>query len=286
MSYGLGRGLNSLIPPKKIIQAFSSGAEEAPQGVRLVDVPVKNIRPNPKQPREDFGYQDLEDLINSIKEHGILQPLVVTKIDSENYELIAGERRFRAAKFLNLRTVPAIVRTAKDQEKLELALIENIQRKNLNPIEEGRAFQRLMDEFNLTQEEVAVRVGKSRSVVANTLRLLSLPEEVLQALRSGKIKESHGRTLLSLPDEKSQLKYFSKILKNKMTVRDMEGAARKARGAKQKKVDPALAAKEELLRGVFGTKVEIKKRGGKGQIIIHFYSDEEYSDIIRKISKK
>ncbi|MFA5413297.1 MAG: ParB/RepB/Spo0J family partition protein [Patescibacteria group bacterium] len=286
MSYGLGRGLNSLIPPKKIIQAFSSGAEAAPQGVRLIDAPVKNIRPNPKQPREDFGYQDLEDLINSIKEHGILQPLVVTKIDGENYELIAGERRFRAAKFLNLRTVPAIVRTAKDQEKLELALIENIQRKNLNPIEEGRAFQRLMDEFSLTQEEVAVRVGKSRPVIANTLRLLSLPEEILQALRSGKIKESHGRTLLSLPDERSQLKYFSKILKNEMTVRDVEGAVRKVKGVRQRKVDPALAAKEELLRGVFGTKVEIKKRGSKGHIIIHFYSDEEYSDIIKKISKR
>lgn len=284
MSYGLGRGLNSLIPPKKIIRTFSE--VESPSGVRLIEIPVKNIRPNPKQPREDFGYQDLEDLINSIKEHGILQPLVVTKIDAENYELIAGERRYRAAKFLNLKTVPAIVRTAKDQEKLELALIENIQRKNLNPIEEGRAFQRLMDEFSLTQEEVSVRVGKSRPVIANTLRLLSLPEEILGALRSGKIKESHGRTLLSLPDEKSQLKYFSKILKNEMTVRDMEGVVRKAKGARQKKVDPALSAKEELLRGVFGTKVEIKKRGAKGQIIIHFYSDEEYSDIIKKISKR
>lgn len=286
MAYGLGRGLNSLIPPKKISQAFSSGVEAAPQGVRLVDVPVKNIRPNPKQPREDFGYQDLEDLINSIKEHGILQPLVVTKIDGENYELIAGERRYRAAKFLNLKTVPAIVRTAKDQEKLELALIENIQRKNLNPVEEAKAFQRLMNEFNLTQEEVSQRVGKSRSVVANTLRLLGLPEEILQALRSGKIKESHGRTLLSLPDNKAQLKYFSKILKSEVNVRDMEGVARKARGVKQRKVEPALVAKEELLRSVFGTKVEIKKRGNKGQIIIHFYSDEEYSDIIKKISKK
>ncbi|MBU1146045.1 ParB/RepB/Spo0J family partition protein [Patescibacteria group bacterium] len=284
MSYGLGRGLSSLIPPKKIIRPFSE--DGAPAGIRLIDVPVKNIRPNPKQPREDFGYQDLEDLINSIKEHGILQPLVVTKIDGENYELIAGERRYRAAKFLNLKTVPAIVRTAKDQEKLELALIENIQRKNLNPIEEAKAFQRLMDEFNLTQEEVAQRIGKNRSTIANTLRLLNLPEEILQALRSGKIKESHGRTLLSLPDEKTQLKYFSKILKNEMTVRDTESAVRKIKGVRQKKVDPALAAKEELLRSVFGTKVEIKKRGSKGQIVIHFYSDEEYGDIIRKISKR
>lgn len=284
MPHGLGRGLSSLIPSRKVIQAISPN--EVPSGAKLVDVPVKNIRPNPKQPREDFGYQDLEDLINSIKEHGIIQPLIVTRVDGENYELIAGERRYRAAKFLNLRTVPAIVRTARDQEKLELALIENIQRKNLNPIEEGRAYQRLMDEFNLTQEEVAVRVGKSRPVIANTLRLLNLPEEILQALRSGKIKESHGRTLLSLPDKKSQLKYFSRILKNEMTVRDTENAVRKIKGVRQKNVDPALAAKEELLRGVFGTKVEIKKRGSKGQIVIYFYSDEEYGDIIRKISKR
>lgn len=284
MSYGLGRGLNSLIPSKKVLRAFSEA--EAPSGVRLVDVPVKNIRPNPKQPREDFGYQDLEDLINSIKEHGILQPLVVTKVDGENYELIAGERRYRAAKFLNLRAVPAIVRSAKDQEKLEWALVENIQRKNLNPIEEARAYDRLMQEFNLTQEKVAERVGKSRPVVANTLRLLTLPEEIQQALRAGKIKESHARTLLGLPDERTRLKYFSKILKNCMTVRDAESAVRKARGSKQSKISPVLAAKEEVLRGVLGTKVEIKKRGERGKVVIHFYSEEELSGLVKKISKK
>ena len=260
--------------------------DEVPAGAKLVDVLVKNIRPNPKQPREDFGYQDLEDLINSIKEHGIIQPLVVTKIDGENYELIAGERRYRAAKFLNLRTVPAVVRAARDQEKLELALIENIQRKNLNPIEEGRAFEKLINEFNLTQEEVARRVGKSRPVVANTLRLLGLPEEIQQALRSGKIKESHARTLIGLPGEKAQLKYFTKILKNEMTVRDTEGMINKVRGVKPVRLDPAVSAKEEALRGALGTKVEIKKRGQKGQIIVRFYSDEELNGIVKKILKK
>ncbi len=284
MPYGLGRGLSSLIPSKKAIQEMSP--DEIPAGAKLVDVPVKNIRPNPKQPREDFGYQDLEDLINSIKEHGIIQPLVVTKIDGENYELIAGERRYRAAKFLNLRTVPAVVRAARDQEKLELALIENIQRKNLNPIEEGRAFEKLINEFNLTQEEVARRVGKSRPVVANTLRLLGLPEEIQQALRSGKIKESHARTLIGLPGEKAQLKYFTKILKNEMTVRDTEGMINKVRGVKPVRLDPAVSAKEEALRGALGTKVEIKKRGQKGQIIVRFYSDEELNGIVKKILKK
>jgi len=284
MPYGLGRGLSSLIPSKKAIQEMSP--DEVPAGAKLVDVLVKNIRPNPKQPREDFGYQDLEDLINSIKEHGIIQPLVVTKIDGENYELIAGERRYRAAKFLNLRTVPAVVRAARDQEKLELALIENIQRKNLNPIEEGRAFEKLINEFNLTQEEVARRVGKSRPVVANTLRLLGLPEEIQQALRSGKIKESHARTLIGLPGEKAQLKYFTKILKNEMTVRDTEGMINKVRGVKPVRLDPAVSAKEEALRGALGTKVEIKKRGQKGQIIVRFYSDEELNGIVKKILKK
>lgn len=285
MPYGLGRGLNSLIPPKKIIQAFTVAGEN-PASVRLVDIPTGNIKPNPKQPRENFDYQELEDLINSIKEHGILQPLVVSKLDGENYELIAGERRLRAAKMLNLKTVPAILRTVRDQEKLELALIENIQRKDLNPIEEARAFRQLMDEFNLTQEDVARRVGRSRPAVANTLRLLALPEEVQKALRSGKLTGSHARTLLGLDSEKAQLKYFSKILKNEMTSREAEGAVKRARGIKVSGANPAVSAKEETLRSALGTKVEIKKRGQAGEIRIHFYSDEELNNLVKKISKK
>ncbi len=283
MSYGLGRGLNSLIPSRKIVQAFSKDGLQ--KGDRLLDIPIKNIRPNPKQPREDFGYEELEELIQSIKEHGILVPLVVSKIDDENYELIAGERRFRSAKILNLKTVPAIVRTVKEQEKLELALIENIQRKNLNSIEEARAFRQLMDEFNLTQEDVAKRVGKSRPAVANTVRLLNLPEEIQQAVRSGKIKESHARTLLSFENQADQLKYFRQILKNGMSVRETENIVRKAHGRKGSFMDPNLTAKEEAMRSALGTKVEIKKTGRGGQVIIHFYSDEELGGIIKKISK-
>jgi ParB family chromosome partitioning protein len=285
MPYGLGRGLNSLIPPRKIIQAFTVAGEN-PASVRLADIPTTSIKPNPKQPRENFDYQELEDLINSIKEHGILQPLVVSKLDGENYELIAGERRLRAAKMLNMKTVPAILRTVRDQEKLELALIENIQRKDLNPIEEARAFHQLMDEFSLTQEEVARRVGRSRPAVANTLRLLTLPEEVQKALRSGKLTGSHARTLLGLDSEKAQLKYFSKILKNEMTSREAEGAVKRARGIKVSAVNPAVSAKEETLRSALGTKVEIKKRGQAGEIRIHFYSDEELDNLVKKIAKK
>lgn len=285
MPYGLGRGLNSLIPPKKILQAFNSD-NETPAGVRLLELPVASIKPNPKQPREDFGYQELEELINSIKEHGILQPLVVTKGEGGNYELIAGERRLRAATMLNLKTVPAIVRSARDQEKLELALIENIQRKDLNPIEEARAFRQLMDEFNLTQEEVAQRIGRSRPSVANTLRLLTLPEEIQKALRSGKLTGSHARVLLGLDSEKEQLKYFSKILKNEMTSRQAEGAVRKARGLRTTKTNPVVSSKEEALRSALGTKVEIKKRGQGGQVVIYFYSEEEFGSLIKKLSKK
>lgn len=288
MPYGLGRGLSSLIPPKKIIAAEIK--KELRSGAEFLDLPTQKIKPNPKQPREDFGYQELEDLINSIREHGIIQPLVVSRVDEENYELIAGERRLRAAKMLNLKTVPAIIRpTKKDEEKLALALVENIQRKNLNPIEEARAFQKLMDEFSLTQEEVARKVGKSRPAVANTLRLLGLPEEIQKALRSGKIKESHARTLLGLSDVKQQLKYFRRVLKNEMTFRQTESAVKKAKGIKVKngnESNPNLAAKEEMLRNVLNTKVEIKKRGQTGQIVIHFYSDEELGGIVKKIVKK
>ena len=284
MSYGLGRGLNSLIPAKKIVQVFSKD-DISQRGDRLLDIPIENIKPNPKQPRLDFSQDELEELMQSIREHGILQPLVVSKIDDENYELIAGERRFRSAKFLNLKTVPAIVRTVNEQEKLELALIENIQRENLNSIEEARAFRQLMDEFNLTQEDVAKRVGKSRPAVANTVRLLNLPEEIQQAVREGKIKESHARTLLSFENQADQLKYFRQILKNDMTVRETENIVKKAHGKKISGADPNLTAKEETLRGVLGTKVEIKKTGRGGQVIIHFYSEEELGGIIKKISR-
>lgn len=287
MPYGLGRGLSSLIPPKKIITAEIK--RELRAGGQFLDLPVQKIKPNPKQPREDFGYQELEDLINSIREHGILQPLIVSKVDEDGYELIAGERRLRAAKILNLKTVPVIVRTVRGQEKLELALIENIQRKDLNPIEEARAFQKLISEFGLTQEEVAKKIGKSRPVVANTLRLLTLPEEIQRALRDRKISESHARTLVSLSDSKKQLKYFEKILKNNLTLRQTEGAVKRARRGKIQEAsnfNPSLAAKEETLRNALGTKVEIKKRGQSGQILIHFYSDEELNGILRKITKK
>ena len=213
----LGRGLGSLIPQKQTMTE-----QVLPEArTQILDIGVDEIVENPRQPRHHFSPADLEDLISSIKEHGILQPLVATRVGT-GYELIAGERRLRASRTLGLKTVPVIVREASEQLKLELALIENIQRQDLNAFEEAIAYKALVDEFNLTQEEVGKRVGKSRSNVANTLRLLDLPEVMLQALREGKITKSHARTLLAESDEERREDLFEQMLNGGVSVREAE----------------------------------------------------------------
>jgi ParB family chromosome partitioning protein len=285
---GLGRGLGSLIP-SKLTKAATEKIDEIGGGKKVIEISIEKIQPNPHQPRKDFSHSDLEELINSIREHGIVQPLIVTEKD-DGYQLIAGERRLRAAKILNLATVPAITREAKDQEKLELALVENIQRKNLNPIEEAVAYQKLIEEFNLTQEETAKRVGKSRAVVANTLRLLGLPEEVQKAIIDEKITAGHARVVASLEDPKDQLEFFKKIVRFGLNVRDTEKVAKKVLVSKHERIiggaDPLIEEKENLLRGALGTKVNIKKSGRGGEIVISFYSGEELEEIIRKIIRE
>lgn len=282
---GLGKGLSSLIPPKidkKILPKSSLLREED----RILHLPTNQIKTNPHQPRQDFSYSSLEELINSIKEYGILQPLIVTKT-KEGYQLIAGERRLKAAQFLELKTVSAIIREAKEQQQLEISLIENIQRQNLNPIEEAVAYQRLIDEFNLTQEQVAEKVGKSRPVVANTLRLLSLPTEIQKALISGKINYTTGRILAGLPPKK-RLSFFYKILKSDLTIRAIEGESKKIVIKRHPKIvrDPEIANLEEVLRQTLGTKVTIKKSGKTGQIIIEFYSVQDLKELIKRITQK
>ena len=283
---GLGKGLSSLIPPKidKKILAADSAVSESEE--RIYQLAVQKIKPNPHQPRTDFDYQSLEDLTNSIKEHGILQPLIVTSTDNF-YQVIAGERRLRAAQILGLKTVPAIIREVKEQEKLELALVENLQRKNLNSIEEAVAFQRLIDEFNLTQEEVAKRVGKSRAVITNTLRLLSLPTEIQKALIEGKINYSTARVITGLPPQQ-RLKFFQQVLKGDLTVRAAEGQAKKVSVKRhfRRTKDPNLSALEEKLQATLGTKVVIKKTGQTGTIVIEFYSPEELENLIGKLTEK
>ncbi len=268
----LGRGLSALIPHKQSLteQIIPEAHQE------VLDIDVSTISANPRQPRQHFSPSELEDLINSISEHGIIQPLIATRV-SGGYELIAGERRLRASRMLGLKTVPVIVRNATDQQKLELALIENIQRQDLNAIEEAMAYQALIDEFNLTQQQVAKRVGKSRSNVSNIVRLLDLSDEILMALKEGKISKSHARTLLAQSDLKKRQTLFLQMLSGGVTVREAEARAM------ERKQDPNLAAHEKRLRDIFGTKVDISESGGKGKIIISFYSREELMDLLDRL---
>ena len=210
--------------------------------------------------------------------------MVITKKDGE-YELIAGERRLRAAKKIGLEKVPAIVRDIEDQEKLEVALVENIQREDLNSIELATAYKKLVNEFNLTQEELAKRVGKSRSAIANTLRMLNLSDEIQQALREGKIGEGHAKYLIGLPDEEKQNNLFKKILRNNLSVNDTNQEARRMGGTRQAriKINYADKDKEFIFREFFGTKVEIKRKGKGGQIIVDFFSDDELGEIADKV---
>ncbi|MAF13968.1 MAG: hypothetical protein CMI53_03675 [Parcubacteria group bacterium] len=281
---GLGRGLSSLIPPKIDKTIFAKDSKVISHDESISKVAIDKIVANPHQPRSNFDHDSLEDLTNSIKQHGILQPLILSATD-KGYEVIAGERRLRAAQMLDLKTVPAIIRDLEEQQKLELALVENIQRKDLNQIEEAVAYQRLIDEFSLTQEEVAKRVGKSRSSITNILRLLGLPSEIQKALIDGKINYSSARVIVGLPPEE-RLKFFKQVLKNDLTVRAVEGQARKVSDNKHVRAsrDPNLIALEEKLQSALGTKVVIKKSGDTGTINIEFYSTEELDEIIKKIS--
>lgn len=227
--------------------------------------------------------------MSSIKEHGILQPLVVSPAGKDGkHMIIAGERRFRASQMLGLKEVPVIVREVKDQQRLELAIVENIQRADLNPIEEALAYQRLMNEFNLTQEDVGKRVGKSRPGVANTLRLLELPQEVQQAVADGKISAGHAKILAGLERPSEQQAYLQRILKHNLTVRELEEQTKTVRRVTKpkasQKFDPIQQAQEDLLRERLGTKTSIKKSGDKGQIIIHFYSREELQRLLQELT--
>lgn len=291
MPSGLGRGLSSLIPPKvtkvttpegeAIVDVSSSSDKD-----KILRVPPNRISVNPMQPRKEFNETQLNDLMESIKVYGIIQPLVVTK-RGENFELIAGERRLRASKLLGLDEVPVIVREAKEQEKLELALIENIQREDLNPIETALAYRKLIDEFSLTQEVLARRVGKSRPVVANSLRLLNLPEEIQDGLMKGLINEGHAKLIAGLEGEARQMALYRKILHGGLSVSDTIKESRSMGGTKAARIKLNLPDKERenTLQQFFSTKVEIKRKGTGGQIIINFFSDEELEEMMKKVGK-
>ncbi len=279
----LGKGLDSLIPNARKIMGESSAPNKTD---RVWQIPLSEIIPNPEQPRRVFDHQDLEDLVASIKKHGIMQPITVTERTDGGYELIAGERRFRASQIAGLATSPAVVKIGSEKEKLELALIENIQRQNLNALEEAFAFKRLIDEFNLRQQEVADQVGKSRPVVANTVRLLELPEEIQRALMDGRLSAGKARALLSLKSTKEQLDVFNGMLNDGGTVRDVEAAVA-AKGPESRKGsvrrDPNVMALENQISQKLGAKATIRLRGDHGAIELQFTSREELRRIVDEI---
>lgn len=250
----------------------------------LYDIPTELIDPNPHQPRHKIEGESIDDLVASIKQHGILQPLMVTK-HGQRYQIIAGERRFRAAERLGLPSVPAIVRDTKELEQLELAIVENVQRQDLNPVEEALAYQQLTEEFGLTQDEVAKKVGKSRTTVANTIRVLQLPVEMLQAIRQGRLTSSHAKILLSSVTPAERQKLFEQIMNQQLPVRAAAqlGRSTTVRRYSRRQVDPTTRAHEDELRGKYGTKVSITKRDGRGHVSIEFYSDEEFTNLINRL---
>jgi len=288
MAQGLGRGLSSLIPQKinntySDFEVNSDNKLEISDKNRILYVDPAKIVVNPMQPRQKFSEEAIVDLAASIKEHGIIQPLVVVRLD-DGFELIAGERRLRASKSLGLKEVPVIVREATKQKKLELALIENLQRENLNPIETAIAYNQLINEFNLTQDEAAHRVGKPRSTMANTLRLITLPAEIQLALIEKKISEAHAKYLLGVDSDVKQLALFRKIMVNNLSVRDTDKMIKNMGGTKAAKVVPNFndRDKEERLARFFNSKVELRRTRTGGQIIINFGNDEELGEIMSK----
>ncbi|MEI7987482.1 MAG: ParB/RepB/Spo0J family partition protein [Chloroflexota bacterium] len=295
---GLGRGLDALIPKtRESVSGVSTGSEmsvslsgESPS---VKQIPVGQIIPNPRQPRSHFDADEISELASSIKEHGIIQPLLVKSGTRENeYILIAGERRLQAARQADLETVPAILREASDQELIELALIENVQRADLSPLETAEAYHQLVDEFQLSHEEVATRVGKSRVSITNTLRLRKLVSFVQEALADGRISEGHARALLALPTSQAQTAALHTILTKELNVRQTEDLVRKLCGQKPdpepkpKQETPEILDLQEQLRSRFKTKVDINQGKKGGMITIHYYSGEELDYILEIISGK
>ena len=287
----LGRGLDALIPTD--IDDFVSDSlpeelKEDSQNIAQVD--ISKVVPNPHQPRTEFSESDLKDLSDSIKVHGIIQPLVVIKITGGKYQLVAGERRLRASKLVGLKKVPAIVRTFSEQEQLELAVIENIQRAELKPLEVSVAYTKLIEQFNLTHDQIAERVGKGSSTVSNSIRLLNLPHAAKIALQKGSITEGHARAILSIEDNAGQTFLLEEILKSKLTVRETEEAARRLKKGeinkkpvKAKEIRKEHMALTNSLGKFLGTKVGIQSTAKGGRLVIEYYSDEELGRIIEQI---
>ncbi|HWV68319.1 ParB/RepB/Spo0J family partition protein [Chitinophaga sp.] len=290
----LGKGIRSLLQNidtdlKQTAGALGDKVVAAATGIERISLDL--IVTNPKQPRRDFDEVSLQELSQSIKLHDVIQPITVARVNAKKYQLIAGERRLRASKLAGLKDIPAYIRQVNDQELLELALLENLQRENLNAIEVGLSYKRLMDECTLTQEQVADRMGKERSTVTNYIRLLKLPPDIQVAVRNGQLSMGHARVLTGVENVENQLFLYNEILKNGLSVRQTEELARNINQADKNhpqkakvKLPPAFQKIQDKLASHFSTKVKLDRgKSGKGSILIEFYSDEELDSILEKI---
>ncbi|MFC5589971.1 ParB/RepB/Spo0J family partition protein [Sporosarcina soli] len=279
MSRGLGKGLNALFPGESLSKAES-----------VEKIHVKSIKANPYQPRKIFDEIAIQELSASIKEHGILQPIILRK-KGTTYEIVVGERRFRAAQLAGLDEIPAVVRNLTDEETMELAILENLQREDLTPIEEAEAYHGLMENLKLTQEQLAFRLGKSRPHIANHVRLLTLPGKVRDYISEGKLSMGHGRTLLGLRKKEKIALLAEQVLKDGLNVRQLEKLVQKLNEdvpretKKEKKPDLFLAEREASLRDYFGTNVTIKKAKNKGKIEIEFFSEDDLERILELLNE-
>ncbi|MFY0713980.1 ParB/RepB/Spo0J family partition protein [Seonamhaeicola sp. NFXS20] len=289
----LGRGLSALLKdPENDIQSVQDKNADKVIG-NIIELDLDFIEVNPFQPRTNFSEESLQELASSIKELGIIQPITVRKLEFNKYQLVSGERRFRASKLIGLETIPAYIRIANDQESLEMALVENIQRQDLDPIEIALSYQRLIDEINLTQEQMSERVGKKRSTITNYLRLLKLDPIIQTGMRDGFISMGHGRALISVEDHKVQLDIYEKVLQNELSVRATETLIRNYNTSKEVKI-PSKNNQDEtpkyIKKGIgvfseyFGHKIDVKvSKNGKGKITIPFHSEEDFNRIKKLI---
>lgn len=287
---GLGKGLQALIPSKPVIEDQSHE--------KIKSISIDDILPNPQQPRKNFNDEKIEELANSIKEHGVVQPIVVRPLEKGKYEIVAGERRWRASKLAKCKEIPAVIKELDAKLTTEVSLIENIQRENLNALEESEAYQRLISEFKYTQEKLALRIGKSRSYVTNTLRLLKLPLTIQEFIREGLITSGHARAILSLQDTSNQETFTEEVIKNNLSVRQTEELAKKYNALIQEtenlnetkkntnktpQLSPILKDIENKFRTLLGTKVKIKNGEKGGRIEIDYYGDEDLERIIQAL---
>lgn len=287
--FGLGKGLNALIPEDTVILEPKKGKDKNDDnGYSLIDINL--IKSNESQPRKSFDDEKIMELAESIKSNGIIQPLILRK-DKDEYIIVAGERRWRAAKYIGIKEIPSVIMDLTEKQILEISLIENIQREDLNSIEEAIAYKKLISDFDLTQEQLSKRIGKSRVAITNTMRLLNLSEDVQQYIIEGVISEGHGRALLAITDSKLQCELAQNVIDDKLSVRELEFLIRKlktksepSKSKAKKETNPYYREVIEKLENYFGTKVNVTNKNNKGKIEIEYYSEEDLQRILEIIN--